>query len=183
MTLGLSYCLAITINIPFRILEYTRKLTGWVWPANALYSLDMFILERTIKPSELEYMLLQAYKINRAVCITRDSGKVYVGLVVSAPNPDKDMKIVQLMPWYSGYRDEKKRTIYTTDYSGVYEQLHNNSEDLSHIDLPDLIMAVPVSGIISMGFFDENVNQIMDESNDFHDDILSSEQEKPEDKE
>lgn len=127
----------------------------------------------------LEFVILRSVEREKALCITLDSGKVYVGPVVEAPNPEKDTKIVQIMPWYSGYRDEQGLTRYTTDYQAVYEAWHNDVDDLSHVDFRDLVMAISVTEIVSLGYFDGAVNKIMDDSNHFNGDIFSEDEGAP----
>ena len=80
-------------------------------------------LKRICKANDLKNKLFEASNHTRLIQITMNSRKVYVGFVFR--NKDeieyKDKEYVELIPYKSGYRDEKNLKIcFLNEYSGFY---------------------------------------------------------------
>jgi hypothetical protein len=67
--------------------------------------------------------LLQARQESLPVSLTLNTSKVYIGLVVAAPDPVREPVVVPLLPILSGHRDPEGRLNLTTDYVAVYSAL------------------------------------------------------------
>lgn len=104
-----------------------------------------------------ELMLLLTYSISREMPImfTLENGKVYVGWPNSEPNPTHDLSFIRILPYLSGYRDDKThREKFTTDYEVILNIVINNDSKLSHLSLDDFRIILPVNKIISAHLFD-----------------------------
>jgi hypothetical protein len=75
--------------------------------------------------SELDRLLLHANWDGYPITLTLNTGKIYVGLVVEAPNPLREPAAVALLPLLSGHRDDEGRMQLTTDYEEVYARLRS----------------------------------------------------------
>lgn len=73
--------------------------------------------------SELDRLLLGAYRYDYPVALTLNTGKVYVGLVMEAPNPIREPAAVTLVPLLSGNRDDAGRLQLAIDYEDIYARL------------------------------------------------------------
>jgi hypothetical protein len=115
--------------------ERTRRLE---WIVTAIYSLlfgavsgpvsNVFTprhwaLQRSI--SAFYRFLLQAQRKYLAVSLTLNTGKVYIGLIVTPFDPLREPVVVPLLPVLSGYRDTEGRLNLTTDYGTVYSNLRH----------------------------------------------------------
>lgn len=69
--------------------------------------------------NELEILFMQSFKAEQVMQITLKNGKFYIGWVSELPVPSKS-NYIKIMPMISGYRDEKKELVFTTEYLGVY---------------------------------------------------------------
>lgn len=87
--------------------------------------------------SALDDLLYRAQQADMPVCITLDTGKVYVGLVVSITDPDRQPASITLFPMFSGSRDDQGRLQLTTDYERVYKTLNSEPKKLGQLGLLD----------------------------------------------
>jgi len=92
------------------------------WLLNLVTSRDL-ALRRAVRG--LDKLLLQAQQLESPVAFTLSSGKVYIGLVVDAPDPGGDADVVTILPILSGYRNERGRLQLTTDYERLYDALES----------------------------------------------------------
>jgi hypothetical protein len=91
-----------------------------------------------------------AAREERPISLTLDNRKIYVGLIVDAPNLEAHDAFLSLVPWFSGYRDKDTLAlIFTVDYLRVYEA--QNLEKYS------FRVVVPISSIRMISFFDPSV--------------------------
>lgn len=83
----------------------------------------------------------------RTVSVTLSNRKVYIGLVVDAPNLESHDAYVSIIPFFSGHRDKDTLDLdLTVAYIDVYE---------SGVLLPeDCKVTLPITGIAMVGFFD-----------------------------
>lgn len=113
--------------------EQTRRAE---WVVTAVYSLVLGILsggfmniftprrwalERSV--SAFDGLLLRAQAEDLPVSLTLSTGKVYIGIVVSTPDPTREPVVVSLVPMFSGFRDAEGHMTLTTDYETVYSNL------------------------------------------------------------
>ncbi len=93
-------------------------------------------VEKAIKKvgNEMEMLLLSSNKDHHLLQFTLGSGKFYVGWVKDLPVPHV-ANYVRIIPAFSGYRDDEKRLIFTTEYISVYKQIidtHKQNETTEH---------------------------------------------------
>jgi len=69
--------------------------------------------------------LLQAGQEDLPVCLTLNTSKVYIGLVIEPLDAIREPVVVPLLPILSGYRDPEGRLNLTTDYEAVYSSLRH----------------------------------------------------------
>jgi hypothetical protein len=83
----------------------------------------------------LRQLLFWAFVNRSLVCITFKDSKVYVGQVRSLPpETEQDDGFIVLLPWASGYRDEKKSLKLTTFYEQQYIAIQKAIASTQHPD-------------------------------------------------
>lgn len=119
------------------------------WVATALYSLVLgpltaWLLNR-VTPilwaqlktvGALDELLLRAQQERTPVAVTLNSGKAYIGLVISITDPDDDPPALVLLPMFSGYRDPRGQLVLTSDYEDLYKGLRGYPMR-QRLNLPD----------------------------------------------
>jgi hypothetical protein len=105
------------------------------WVVTAVYSLVLgplaalalntltprwWALERSV--GGLDQLLLKAQRAEMPVSLTLNTGKIYIGPVVSITNP-VGIPTITIVPVFSGQRDKDGRMRLTTDYDRVYADL------------------------------------------------------------
>jgi len=98
--------------------------------------------------NELEELLLEALGLLRTVSITLSSNKVYVGLILTTPEPKTERRVIALLPYMSGYRTETGKVIFTTYYDQFY------SGDAPESDAEKFRLVLPMDKMLSVSFFD-----------------------------
>jgi hypothetical protein len=89
----------------------------------------------------------QAIRQSRAVAVTLDNRKVYIGYVITAPNLRPDDAYVGILPVISGYREEGTLAL---KYVSTYDQVYAEPE----IDPNQFKVTVPIAAIKMACFFD-----------------------------
>lgn len=69
--------------------------------------------------NELEILLMQSFTEAAIMQFTLRNDKFYIGWVAELPLPSKS-NYVKITPAISGYRNDKKELVFTTEYLGVY---------------------------------------------------------------
>lgn len=97
------------------------------WVITAVYSLVLGIasgavlniftprrwaLQRSV--SAFDALLLRAQAADLPVSLTLSTGKVYIGIIVSTPDPTREPVVVSLVPMFSGFRDTEGDMTLTT---------------------------------------------------------------------
>lgn len=96
---------------------------------------------------QLELLLANSLASGTQVLITLSNGKVYVGVVLLAPDPASPLKHFRLQPFMSGYRDpETGRVKFTTFYGKVLEK--------PDVNVASFQLVVPVDKVITASGFD-----------------------------
>lgn len=92
----------------------------------------------------LNQLLLHAQQREMPVQLTLTTGKVYIGLLVSITDPDREPDVVKILPMFSGYRDARGRLVLTSDYQSVYTNLDAGEADRLHLP-PDWLSQFEVT--------------------------------------
>jgi hypothetical protein len=105
----------------------------------------------------IELILLKALEEAKLVSITLKSRKIYIGFVSkNFFNPWTGVKSINIIPVYSGYRDEQDFHIeFTTSYDTVIK-FTVESTDIE-LDIDDFQMGIPISEIVTVNIFDPRV--------------------------
>lgn len=92
--------------------------------------------------NELELLVSHSFKESKLIQLTLKNDKVYIGWAEVLPKPSH-CQYIQLIPLFSGYRDEKKELVITTDYSSVYSELIQKGKirDIKQLKMNLVIMA------------------------------------------
>ena len=95
--------------------------------------------------NELEILLTKSALNLGLLQFTLDSDKFYIGTVVELPTPSKADYTV-ILPMFSGYRDEEKGLVFTTNYFPVFLKGQEDSKDLA--------LVIPTDRIVTASHFD-----------------------------
>lgn len=104
-----------------------------------------------IQYDDLELLIYRAVTQLKAVSITVENGKVYVGWILFGFEANDERKFIRMLPIMSGYRDEvTKKVSFTTFYEPIIEAI-TQSTDLEDSDFEVIL---PVSDLKSANLFD-----------------------------
>ena len=106
--------------------------------------------------STLYRLLFRAFCEETLVCVTLQSGKVYVGYIAACPDPTLEPVAVPFRPTFSGNRDASGQFTLTTDYESIHAILEKGRA--RQIGLPsdwrsDLNLQIRADEIISAANF------------------------------
>lgn len=79
------------------------------------------ILNGALESNHFEQLTMRALDTSLPMMVTMKTGKVYVGWALDIPNPAEERKTFRLLPILSGYRDERHKVCFTTDYEVASE--------------------------------------------------------------
>jgi len=152
MSLGWGVIFGHILNIPkwpifanFEI-PYTHYRPFIAW--------QKFILKLAIKNNDFERLLYRGFTKNLPIMFTLNTGKLYVGWMVRAPNPVETRKAVRILPMLSGYRNKDTQKVkFTTDYYFILKKIEN-SEHLDHLVIGDFEIVLPSDQICASHLFD-----------------------------
>src|SRR5262249_36146008 len=105
--------------------------------------------------NELELLFASSCVFSETIQITLKNDKVYIGWVKVLPKPSQ-CPYVQLIPLLSGYRNQSKELVITTDYSPVYAEMIKRGK-ITDLDDSDMNLVVQVNEIISASKFDFDI--------------------------
>lgn len=132
-----AFCIIITILGNFTFFRNYKKF-----------------IKKAIKSvgSKYELLLESSYSNSKLIEISLNNDKFYIGWVKELPIPRISNQI-RLIPVFSGYRNQEKRLIFTTEYLGVYTETmdEKNINDYKELDV-DLIIGI--ENVISISYFD-----------------------------
>jgi hypothetical protein len=92
--------------------------------------------------SALDALMFRAQRADMPVCITLNTGKAYIGLVVRITDPDHPPPSITMLPMFSGFRNDQGRLKLTTDYAAVYKELAREPEKIKDLKLPSVLREV-----------------------------------------
>ncbi len=150
---------SVAPNVPFLGTAVLAALLGSITPYVLNWSLNKTRLQTAEQAqykaisrhgNHLLRLLHSATWLEKAVMVTLDTNKVYIGMVDSAPNMEPTDTFVGMIPFFSGYRHSETRTLsLTVDYLSVYEREGLEPEDFR--------VVFPISSIRSASFFDQSI--------------------------
>jgi len=111
-------------------------------------------IRRSLKKSgnELELLMSSSFFDAHLLQFTMDSGKVYIGWVKELPKPFTT-NYIRITPAFSGYRNEQKELVFTTQYLTVYASYIADGSVTDSSELKtDLVLKV--DKVNSASFFD-----------------------------
>lgn len=112
-----------------------------------------YLLKNAIQNNDFERIVYRSFRKQLPLLITLQSGKIYIGWAVRAPNPVSVRKFLRILPLISGYRNSEHRLEITTDYYTVLETV-SEGKQLDHLEIGDFEVVIPIDQIISAHLFD-----------------------------
>ena len=101
-------------------------------------------------------LLYKAANSLNPVTVTLDSRKVYEGIVLRAPNLERENLHLGLLPLRSGYRDAKtlRTHFWVVDYGAFYNKSDrvNATEESDEPDANDFAIVIPLDHVTSVRF-------------------------------
>ncbi|WP_341327255.1 hypothetical protein [Methylotuvimicrobium sp. KM2] len=137
-SLVLGPLLALLLNIP-----------KWL-PSNRFACIYDFTVKKTllhaIKTNDFEQFIFNCFYQNKPALFTLASNKLYLGLLIDAPNPVQDRRYIKFLPILSGFREKDTQQIkFTTDYQFIFE---------NNFNVEDFEIVIPLEQIVSAHQFD-----------------------------
>lgn len=125
---------------------YTKIRNYYIDETKAIYQ----AIEKS--GSELELLVAYSCSESKLIQLTLKNDKVYIGWAEVLPKPSH-CPYIQLIPLFSGYRDEKKELVIVTDYSLVYSELIQRGK-IKDIQELKMNLVIQSNEIISASRFD-----------------------------
>jgi hypothetical protein len=125
---------------------YTKIRNYYIDETKAIYQ----AIEKS--GSELELLVAYSCSESKLIQLTLKNDKVYIGWAEVLPKPSH-CPYIQLIPLFSGYRDEKKELVIVTDYSLVYSELIQKGK-IKDIQELKMNLVIQSNEIISASRFD-----------------------------
>ena len=99
----------------------------------------------------LELLLSRSLLNGEAIQVTLSTGKVYVGYVLAAPDPDLPTKFITLQPLMSGQRDSDGKVTYTTFYDQILTEFEADPATKDALD--SFQQVIPVDKVVTLSGF------------------------------
>lgn len=99
----------------------------------------------------LELLLSRSLLNGEAIQVTLSTGKVYVGYVLEAPDPDLPTKFIKLQPLMSGQRGSDGQVDYTTFYDRILTDFEADPDTKAALDTFQQV--VPVDKVVTLSGF------------------------------
>lgn len=118
-------------------------------------------LSRAWQKDDFSSLLSYAIHNEKLVAVTLANRKVYIGLVARTNEPQWESAHVTLLPFYSGYREEKVlRLEITNTYDEVFDYFScQQSGEQSVFAVEDFYVVIPLSEIVSSHVFNPEIFQ------------------------
>lgn len=154
---GCAHVLAgwLPLKIPyFGISTFTFLLAIAITEITNLFTKKVNAVAKAIAVAgnELEILFMQSFKAEQVLQITLKNNKFYIGWVSELPVPSKS-NYIKIIPMLSGYRDEKKELVFTTEYLGVYASYVREGKVKDIFELKTNII-IKIDEIITANLFD-----------------------------
>jgi len=101
-------------------------------------------IEKKKRADALTRLLYFASQNNRLISVTLTSRKWYVGFVAEVPNLAPEEKYFRLLPFYSGYRDEKTLETERTVFYAAIDAANS----------ADYVITIPIADVKTANLFD-----------------------------
>ncbi len=129
-----------------------------------MLGLQPFILKNAIRNNDFELLILRSFEKEIPTMFTLDTGKVYVGTIVRAPNPAESRKAIRIVPLLSGYRDKDTQafrieTVYADLIEALEKPVDGRPEHLRDLSLEDIEVVFPSDSVCSSHLFDVRTYQ------------------------
>lgn len=99
----------------------------------------------------LESLLARSLLNGEAIQVTLSTGKVYVGYVLEAADPDLPTKFIRMQPLMSGQRGADGQVEYTTFYDQILAEFAANPATQSAVD--SFQQVIPVDKVVTLSGF------------------------------
>lgn len=99
----------------------------------------------------LELLLSRSLLNGEAIQVTLSTGKIYVGYVLAAPDPDLPTKFITLQPLMSGQRDSSGQVDYTTFYDEILTEFEADPDTKGALD--SFQQVLPVDKVVTLSGF------------------------------
>ncbi len=117
---------AIWNFLPIKLPYFGTSVTAFLFAISVTEITNAFtVRENAIRKAiqrvgnELEILLMQSFNEAAIMQFTLKNDKFYIGWVAELPLPSKS-NYVKITPAISGFRNERKEMVFTTEYLGVY---------------------------------------------------------------
>jgi len=111
------------------------------------------VIRELIKAKEdpMEMLILNAADEWKTVSITLKNHKVYIGKITSSFNPTTPLNYINLLPFFSGYRDPVTKTMtLILSYEDIYQKIIAKKEVIL---MDDFQIVLPVDEIMSANIY------------------------------
>ena len=135
---------AVLINLSNRKINFEK---------NAIYKSENW----------LEILFRESAENGVLIEVTLDTGKIYVGWIIRTTDPRFNRQYFQMHILISGYRDNKQKIVFTTNYADVYEKLKQDEKNEFRIE--DFITIISISSLISARPFDYGLYELFEDLN------------------
>lgn len=105
--------------------------------------------------NEFERMLASSFTEGLLLQFTLDNDKFYIAWVKELPIPSIS-SYIRVIPAISGYRNEEKELIFTSQYLSVYAEYVNEGR-ITDIEQLKIDLILDLKNIISVGYFDKEM--------------------------
>jgi len=150
------FCNHLPLKMPFLCTALFTLVISYIFVKFGNKFLDKKIQIRNAindTGNELELLFLYSFDKKKLLLITLDNGKIYIAWVKELPIPSAS-PYIRFIPAISGYRDEKKNMILTTQYLSIYDQYLNEG-----VKKEDNDIVIDVKKISSVSNFDPDMYQ------------------------
>lgn len=103
--------------------------------------------------NELELLLKSSFTDSKLLEFTLDSGKFYIAWVKELPIPTVT-NYIRVIPAFSGYRDDAKRLVFTTQYLSVYAEYNIAEGKVQDIKELDVDLIITLDNVVTVSYFD-----------------------------
>lgn len=124
-------------------------------------------LRKLCKNDEMESLFLQAAETLTFVSVTLDTGKCYIGIVLDVPVEETSIDSVAVIPFFSGYRDEKTLDLnITRSYYRHYQKagIYGKQPDYKKLFFYRVIL--PIKCVVSCSLFSQEVFQSLSDAHE-----------------
>ena len=106
---------------------------------------------------EFEALLLDGLREEIPILFTLRTGKIYLGWVVSTPDPRRDRKWVRILPLAAGYRDEQQHPMFVSDYTEILARVQDGEDGVNHLDIEAFEVVIAASEIDYAHMYDPQI--------------------------